>query len=75
VSGKLGILCYNLFMKKILFLLFILIPTLAWAQPSLEFKNEKHDFGTIGQGQQLEYAFEFTNTGSEELIIKRVNTS
>lgn len=68
-------LCYNGFMKKMILLVFALFPALAWAQPSLDFKTEKHDFGTVGQGPQLEYAFEFVNAGSEELIIKRVNTS
>ena len=68
-------MCYNTIMKNILFVMFILLPALAWAQPSVEFKTETHDFGAVAQGPQLEYTFQFTNTGSEELIIKGVNTS
>ena len=61
-------------MKKIMLILF-LFPTFAWAQPVLEFTTEKHDFGNVIQGAQLEYTFEFINAGSGELIIKEVNTS
>ena len=68
-------LCYNLPMQKIFFLIFVLFPTLGWAQPSIEFQTEKHDFGTVNQGVQLEYKFEFTNNGSDELFISEINTS
>jgi hypothetical protein len=61
-------------MKKVTLIL-LLFPTLAWAQPSLVFTSEKHDFGNVMQGVQLEYGFEFMNAGSDELIIKEVNTS
>ena len=61
-------------MKKIALVL-LLFPTIAWAQPSIEFKGEKYDFGNVIQGPQLEHSFEFVNAGSEELIIKEVNTS
>jgi hypothetical protein len=62
-------------MKRILLILLVLFPTFAWAQPSIEFKTEKYDFGNVNQGAQLEYTFEFINAGSDELIIKEVNTS
>ncbi len=52
-----------------------LFPTFAWAEPSLEFQAEKHDFGKVVQGEQLEYTFEFTNRGTDDLIIEQVNTS
>jgi hypothetical protein len=60
---------------KQLILILLLFPTFAWAQPILEFTTEKHNFGNVIQGAQLEYTFEFINTGSDELIIKEVNTS
>jgi hypothetical protein len=60
---------------KQLILILLLFPTVAWAKPILEFTTEKHDFGNLIQGAQLEYTFEFINTGSDELIIKEVNTS
>ena len=68
-------MCYNTIMKGILIVMFVLLPALAWAQPSVEFTTEAHDFGTVAQGPQLEYSFQFTNVGSEELLIKGVNTS
>jgi len=71
---KKNVICYTVFMKKIILIL-LLFPTVAWAQPALEFTTEKHDFGNVIQGTQLEYTFEFINAGSDELIIKEVNTS
>jgi hypothetical protein len=71
--GK-SVLCYNVFMK-IIILILLLFPAFAWAQPTLEFTTEKHDFGNVIQGPQLEYTFEFINAGSDELIVKEVNTS
>ena len=67
--------CYNLFMKIFYFVLLMMLPTYAWAQPSIEFPTEKHDFGTVSQGPMLEYSFEFRNAGFDELVIKEVNTS
>lgn len=68
-------LCYNVFMKKIIVLLMVLMPTLAWSQPSIEFQTEKHDFGFVRQGERLEFNFEFTNGGTEILDIASLNTS
>jgi len=40
------------------------------AQAEFKFKNgDIHDFGTLKEGPVAEYAFEFTNTGKEPLII------
>ncbi len=62
-------------MQKLILLMIALFPTFAWAEPSLEFQAEKHDFGKVVQGEQLEYTFEFTNRGTDDLIIEQVNTS
>ncbi len=44
--------------------------TQAGAQaPVMTFDRDKWDFGDIIQGEQVEYAFRFTNTGSAPLII------
>ncbi len=56
-------------------LLILLFPSLVWAQPSIVFQTEQHDFGYVRQGEQLEYSFEFTNNGSDVLDIKDINTS
>jgi hypothetical protein len=58
-----------------LIILVILCPSLVHAEPSILFKSEIHDFGTVRQGDFLEFAFEFTNTGTEELFIKRLTPS
>jgi hypothetical protein len=55
--------------------MFLMIPLYAWAQPSIEFNTEQYNFGTVMQGIMLEYSFEFKNAGTDELIIKEVNTS
>lgn len=39
------------------------------------FEEEYHDFGTIPQGPQVEYAFKFTNKGKSPLIIEKVQPS
>jgi len=62
-------------MKKILFIAVVLFPVLAWSEPSIEFQTEKHDFGCVSEGEQLEFTFVFSNTGSNDLIIKDIKTS
>ncbi len=62
-------------MRQCLVLLSLLLPVVAWSAPAIEFQTEKHDFGKVIKGMQLEYIFEFTNGGTEELIIDSVNTS
>jgi hypothetical protein len=62
-------------MRRLLMVLVILYPGLVWAGPSIRFESELHDFGTVRQGDILEFAFEFTNTGTDELLIKRLTPS
>ena len=39
--------------------------------PKFKFKGEEtHDFGELKEGPEAKYAFEFTNTGKEPLIIQ-----
>ncbi|GAA4296939.1 DUF1573 domain-containing protein [Nibribacter koreensis] len=45
------------------------------AGPSILFAEEKHDFGTIKQGEVVEYTFKFTNNGSKPLMISNVRTT
>ena len=67
-------------MKKRVILLFVLFASISvyaqQLQPSISFLNLEHDFGTINEddGPQT-YSFEFTNTGSQPLIINNVNAS
>ena len=62
-------------MKRLLIILVILFPGLVYAGPSIKFESDQHDFGTVRQGDFLEFSFEFTNTGTEDLLIKRLNPS
>ena len=62
-------------MKRLLIILVIIFPGLVYAEPSIRFESELHDFGTVKQGDVLEFAFEFTNIGTEDLLIKRLVAS
>lgn len=62
-------------MKIFILLLVLLLPSLAYAQPSLSIDNETHDFGEVKQGVQLEHTFEFENTGTEDIEITDIKTS
>ena len=42
---------------------------------TIEWKETTFDFGSIDQGEVVEHAFEFTNTGSEPLIISNAKGS
>ncbi len=63
------------FMKRFLIVLVIMFPGLVHAGPSIRFESEVHDLGTVKKDAFLEVAFEFTNTGNEELLIKRLTAS
>jgi hypothetical protein len=43
--------------------------------PAIEFKDTEHNFGTIQQGGDGAYAFVFTNSGTDPLIISDVRSS
>jgi hypothetical protein len=62
-------------MKRILLVVLLLIPALAYAAPSIKFVEDTHDFGKVGEGEKGEHTFEFANSGTDELRIKRVKTS
>ncbi len=43
--------------------------------PVAEFNSTTHDFGTIRQGEKLDYSFELTNSGKGDLIIRNIRAS
>lgn len=47
----------------------------AGAAPVISFKEEKHDFGTIIQGEKVSYSFVFKNTGGSDLVISSAQGS
>ena len=42
---------------------------------TIEFKETTFEFGEIEQGEKVSYAYKFTNTGSEPLVIKNAKGS
>ena len=68
----------------ILFVLSILLTTGIQAQkatnqtvkvPEITFKVTEHNFGTINQGTETAFTFEYKNTGGADLIIQNVSSS
>jgi hypothetical protein len=45
------------------------------ASPVITFKEEKHDFGKIMQGEKVTYSFVFKNTGGSDLVISSAQGS
>ncbi|MGE4288015.1 MAG: DUF1573 domain-containing protein [Salinivirgaceae bacterium] len=43
--------------------------------PKIEFNENTFNFGTITQGQSVDYIFEFKNTGKSDLIIRKTKAS
>jgi len=43
--------------------------------PVLTFEATEHNFGDITQGDVVEHTFKFTNTGTQPLIIERVDVT
>ena len=67
-------------MKKILslFTLFLTLNALVYGQndgPNIEFVSQVIDYGQIEKGSDGVRTFEFTNTGSQPLIISKVYSS
>lgn len=60
-------------MNKIVIILLLCIPSLAYANPVITFEKETHNFGHVAHGELVEYSFDFTNTGTEELVIQRIS--
>ncbi|NLL27715.1 MAG: DUF1573 domain-containing protein [Bacteroidales bacterium] len=43
--------------------------------PVITFEKTEHDFGDIMQGEKVEFAFKFTNTGNKDLVITSHSSS
>jgi Protein of unknown function (DUF1573) len=53
----------------------LFFPALSYAQPSIAFDAEEHDFGTVAPVDAIEHVFEFSNTGDQDLIIQKLSSS
>jgi hypothetical protein len=62
-------------MKALLFVLILMLPAVAFAEPDISFENPVHDFGVAKQGDMLTHTFEFSNTGTGDLAIEHVSAS
>lgn len=57
-------------MKISLLIIFLFcFPVVGLSQPAIHFEKEKHDFGKVTATENLDYTFEFTNGGTEDLYI------
>ncbi len=61
-------------MKRFIIALMLSIPSLAWGAPAIVFQAETHDFGVVRQGEQLQFTFEFSNDGTDELTVSQITT-
>jgi len=61
--------------ERVIIILLLCFPALAYANPVIKFESETHNFGTVVHGELLEYSFDFTNAGTEELVIQRLSPS
>ena len=55
--------------------LLLSLPGLSHAAPVIHFDEVKHDFGSVGQHDRIEYVFEFSNTGDQALVIEKLTAS
>jgi len=68
-------------MKKITSVLVLVLSFMGLSSLTLQnkaefkFEQETHDFGRIPQGTPVSYEFKFTNTGTEPLIISKVEST
>lgn len=45
------------------------------SMPVMTFAEEKHDFGTVTEGEKVSYSFKFKNTGGSDLVISSARGS
>ena len=45
------------------------MPSIAMPKTTIEFENNKHDFGIIEEGEVVKHAYKFVNTGDNPLVI------
>ncbi|MGV3557191.1 DUF1573 domain-containing protein [Larkinella arboricola] len=65
-------------MKKAfsLIVVFLAFATVSFAQKGvIKFTKESHDFGKVPQGTPVTHTFEFTNTGTDPVVISQATPS
>lgn len=69
------LLCYTFCMGRIILIMIFLLPAVAYAAPSVKFETVTHDFGKVNEGDKLEFSFQFENSGTDDLVIEKLQTS
>jgi hypothetical protein len=70
-------------MKRIVFMVMVMagllyagpLAALDNTGPKIEVTEMRYDFGKVIQGTRVEHVFEIRNTGSEQLVIEKVQPS
>jgi hypothetical protein len=60
-------------MKRILFVLSLMIGQIAFAQTGVEFKETSHKFGKIKKGVPVSFVFEYKNVSAKPVVIEFAN--
>ena len=60
-------------MKRILFVLSLMIGQIAYAQTGIEFKETSHKFGKIKKGVPVSFVFEYKNVSAKPVVIEFAN--
>ena len=60
-------------MKRILFLICLMIGQFAYAQTGVEFKETAHKFGKIKKGVPVSFVFEYKNVTAKPIVIEFAN--
>jgi hypothetical protein len=60
-------------MKRILFVLSLMIGQFAFAQTGVEFKETSHQFGKVKKGVPVSFVFEFKNVSAKPVVIEFAN--
>ena len=55
-----------------LLILLSLFPSYVFAHPAITIDEQTHDFGTITPTASIAYDFEFSNNGTEDLVIEKL---
>lgn len=65
-------------MRKVIWVAVIVLATVAkgYSQKGvMKFKEESHNFGKVEQGKPVTHEFVFTNTGTEPVVVSKVEVS
>lgn len=63
---------YKKMVRIFLFIVISLFPSVVSAQPAITFAQQSHDFGTIAPADSIAHDFEFSNSGTEDLVIEKL---